>query len=263
VGPIRCVITNDDGIDAPGLRALYAALRELADVTVVAPSLEWSTRGHNAPSRDPIHVEHRDDPEMGRVFVVHAQPADCVRLALAELVRPAPDAVIAGINRGGNVGVDLFYSGTVAAAREAAILGCPAIAISQLVRKDMPVDWGVATARARRLLRHLLAALRDDRPARLWNVNLPHLPPGGRPKGVIKAPMATSPLQIRYEQLDAPPPSGGERSVYRYAGAYFQRPQPPGTDLEYLFADWATITELTNDLTNASTDRAELSWTLD
>ncbi len=264
MGPIRCVITNDDGNDAPGLRALYAALRGLADVAVVAPSTEWSTRGHNAPSRDPLRVERRDDPEMGRVFVVHAPPADCVRLALCELIRPAPDVVIAGINRGSNVGVDVFYSGTVAAAREAAILGYPAIAISQLVRKEMPVDWNAAATFARRLLEHLLAELSGARPVPLWNVNLPHLPPGGRPRGIVKVPMATSPLQICYEALDPPDASAsGEPSTYRYSGAYFRRPQPAGTDIEYLFADWATITELTNDLTDASLERAELTWLLD
>ncbi len=264
MGPIRCVITNDDGIDAPGLRALYAALRGLADVAVVAPALEWSTRGHNAPGRDPLRVERRNDPEMGRVFVVHAPPADCVRLALCELIRPVPDAVIAGINRGSNVGVDVFYSGTVAAAREAAILGRPAIAISQLVRKDMPVDWNVATTFAHRLLKHLLAELPNARPVPLWNVNLPHLPPGGRPKGIIKVPMATSPLQMCYEPVDPPDaPAGGEPGTYRYSGAYFRRPQPAGTDIAYLFADWATITELTNDLTDAPAAGVEPAWTLD
>lgn len=255
---IRCVITNDDGVDAPGLRALYAALRGLADVLVVAPAAEWSTRGHNAPSREPIRVERRECADMGDVFVVHAQPADCVRLAFAELAGPHPDVVVSGINHGGNCGVDLYYSGTVAAAREAAILGCPAIAISQLVRKGLAVDWGESTARARVILQRLFGESPHGGPARLWNVNLPHLPPGQRPKGIVRAPMATTPLEIVYEQ--AGPPSlqaAGASGVYRYTGSYFRRPAPSGTDVAYLFGDWVTITELTTDLTNASCVCAE------
>jgi 5'-nucleotidase len=255
---------NDDGIAAPGLRALYAALRGLADVTVVAPATEWSTRGHNAPGREPIVVEGRNDSEMGRVFVVHAPPADCTRLALAELLHPRPEVVISGINRGSNAGVDLYYSGTVAAAREAAILGYPAIAISQLVRKELTVDWAIATPRARVVLQHLLAELPPAGPPRLWNVNLPHLPPGQRPKGIIKVPMATTPLQIRYERTAPTPASAeGAQSVYRYAGAYLERPRPPGTDVDCVFDDWVTITELTTDLTSASADRAEMAWNVE
>jgi 5'-nucleotidase len=261
---MRCVITNDDGADAPGLRALHTALRGFADVVVVAPAIEWSGSGHGAPSREPMPVERRRDVEMGEIYVVHGQPADCIRLAMTALVRPAPDLVVSGINRGSNLGVDLYYSGTVGAAREAFILGCPAIAVSQLLRKDLPEDWTLTMKRAAAVLERLVAEIRSRKKPSLWNVNLPHLPPGGRVRGVAMAPMAATPLEMLYEHTDAGSPNTGDaHAIYRYTASYFRRPQPAGSDVERVFGDWVGITELTTDLTNASMERSELAWPIE
>lgn len=264
---MRCVICNDDGVDAPGLRALFAALRTFADVTAVAPATEYSGVGHGAPPGEPIEVERRHDAEMGDVFVVHARPADCARLAVRELVRPRPDVLVSGINRGGNVGVDMYYSGTMAAAREAVVLGVPAVAISRLVRKELPDDWPATSALAAAVLRTLLRELDGDRRggnggesrARLWNVNLPHLPHGGRPKGVVRAPMATSPTSIAYDRRE----EAGGRIIFTYRGAFMERVAPPGTDVAWLFDDWVTVTPVQLDLTMPPTKTARLDWSLD
>lgn len=237
-----CAITNDDGIDAPGLRALYGALRGLIEVVIVAPAVEWSGSGHGAPSSArSVLVERRSEPYLGNVFVVHSHPADCVRLALSTLLERRPAVVVAGINRGGNVGVDAYYSGTVAAAREAAILGCSGIAVSQLVRKELPDDWDAAERMARQVLEYLLPeALGSGRP-RLWNVNLPHLAAPRSPSGTAHVPLATTPLDIRYVQESR----DDGRESYRYAGAYLGRARPPGSDVDRLFDDWVTISEMT------------------
>ena len=120
---MRFLITNDDGFDAPGLAALYTALKELGDVDVVAPAVCHSAKGHAVNTRDGIQVERRSVEPFGEMYIAHSSPADCVRLGLRGLGLKSPDFVVAGINPGANLGVDLYYSGTVAAAREAAIMG--------------------------------------------------------------------------------------------------------------------------------------------
>lgn len=253
---MRVIVTNDDGIDAPGLRALVRALRDRANVITVAPAVEWSGAGHNAPSSlRAIRVERRDDAELGCVFVVHSHPAECVRLALTELCGARPDLVIAGINRGGNVGVDVYYSGTVAAAREAAILGCPAVAVSQFIRKELPDDWPAASDWTRIVLDPLLSELRREAPPAVWNINLPHLPLGGRPRGIAFAPVATAPLQICYERVGAV-----DATTYRYCGAYLSRPAPSGSDVAYLFDDWVTISVLGISVTACPARHGEFVW---
>ena len=145
---MRVLLTNDDGYEAPGLRALYDAVNALPGVAidVIAPVAAQSGKAHATTGTftcRPMVVER-----MGRILVVDGTPADCVRAALHLPGRPQPDWVIAGINRGSNLGVDVYYSGTVAAVREAAILGVPAIAISQLVKPSMPDDWSSSQRQA-------------------------------------------------------------------------------------------------------------------
>ncbi|MGQ9651378.1 MAG: 5'/3'-nucleotidase SurE [Phycisphaerae bacterium] len=138
---MRFLLTNDDGYDAPGLRALHEAVRSLPDVeiSVIAPAVAQSGMGHSTSESFACREVCLEG--MGQITVAEGTPADCVRAALHLPGHPRPDWVIAGINRGSNLGVDIFYSGTVAAAREAAILGVPGIAISQLVKPSIPDDW--------------------------------------------------------------------------------------------------------------------------
>lgn len=145
---MRILLTNDDGYDAPGLRALYEAVSGLPDTTVsaIAPAVAKSGKGHSVTEQftcRQITIE-----PLGRIIVTDGTPADCVRAAMHLPGHPRPDWVIAGINRGSNLGVDVCYSGTVAAAREAAIMGIPAIAISQLVKSPLPDDWACSTRQA-------------------------------------------------------------------------------------------------------------------
>jgi len=127
---MRILLTNDDGIYAKGIEALYETLAQLHDVTVVAPETEQSAVGHAITFLNPLRVKsvHRNGHFFG--YALDGTPADCVKIAIAELLRPPPEIVVSGINMGANVGVNVIYSGTVSAATEAAVMGVPSIAVS-------------------------------------------------------------------------------------------------------------------------------------
>jgi 5'-nucleotidase len=222
---MKIVVTNDDGIDAPGLASLLEVAERFAEVYVVAPAEEHSAGGHRVTVRGAIRV----DAVSRTCFRVHGTPADCARLALTELV---PDAawLIAGINEGGNLGADVYMSGTVAAAREAALLGAGAVAVSQYVRRSLALDWTLAEARTEVVLARLLA---ERPPAGVyWNVNLPHV------EGEVAAvdcPLDPSPMQVGFRR---------EGEGYVYAGNYQERPRLAGSDVECCFGGAITVTRL-------------------
>lgn len=128
---MKILVSNDDGINAPGIHSLVFALEKVADVFVVAPDKEQSATGHAITIHDPLKVTKKyiDDKFFG--FAVNGTPADCVKLALCSLmVDNQPDLIVSGVNQGANLGTDIIYSGTVSAATEGTLLGIPAIAIS-------------------------------------------------------------------------------------------------------------------------------------
>jgi 5'-nucleotidase len=241
------LISNDDGFDAPGLAALHEALSGIAEISVVAPAHGVSSAGHGVTDRQPIDVERREVGPFGAIHIVHALPADCVRLGVTELLKHRPDWVMSGINRGGNLGVDVFYSGTVAAAREAAFLGIPAVAISQYIRTPgAEPDWPRASEWTRAAIERILAASDRNRPP-VWNVNLPSLEPSEQPGEMTVAPLALTPLQMRFER--AAGQTDSQTATYQFAGRYSQRPAPPGTDVHATFTGHVTLTPLSLDLT--------------
>src|SRR3984885_12726871 len=123
---IRILVTNDDGYRSEGIHALARALKEIGDVTTVAPMTEASAIGHALTLRHPLRLESIGD----RVFGVDGTPSDCVNVAVTHVLKGIPDLVVSGINKGWNLGDDVTYSGTVAGALEAALLGIPAMAVS-------------------------------------------------------------------------------------------------------------------------------------
>jgi 5'/3'-nucleotidase len=128
--PYRILITNDDGVRAPGILAVAEALRGMADITIVAPASNQSGKGHSITIEDPIYVDAVSLPGGLPATSVVATPATCVKVALGALLKQRPDMVVSGINRGWNLGAVAYVSGTVGAAREAALAGIPAIAAS-------------------------------------------------------------------------------------------------------------------------------------
>ncbi|MGB9590357.1 MAG: 5'/3'-nucleotidase SurE, partial [Candidatus Hydrothermia bacterium] len=163
------LLTNDDGPDSPGLKAMEDRLVELGEVWVAVPSGEQSCISHSLTLGAPIKVEKRGE----RFFVVHGKPADAVIIAIGDLLRDRPSLCVSGVNRGYNLGTDVFYSGTVAAAREAAFAGIPALAVSVERENgdDSAVHWETAALVGVEVARAIL-----DRKLThpLWNLNVPN-----------------------------------------------------------------------------------------
>lgn len=167
------LVTNDDGVHAPGIKALAAALAGLGTVHVVAPDREVSACAQSLTLKHPLRAERVDE----RVHAVDGTPADCVNLALVKLLPRRPDLVVSGINRGANMGEDVFYSGTVGGAREGTFFGVPSIAVSLAVREAREMDFGPAAAFAARLAGIVLSKGLPERT--LLNVNVPPGVPAG------------------------------------------------------------------------------------
>ena len=225
---MNIVITNDDGFDQPGLAALADAVKPLGKVTIVAPATPQSNVGHRVTMRSPIKVD-RLDPS---TYVVHATPADCSRLTVKALVGEA-DWIIAGINPGANLGSDVYQSGTVAAAREAAILGVRAMAVSQYIAPDWTVDWPAATAQAARLIPQLMSETLA--PGQFWNINLPSPITIDTGPAHCVCPLDKHPHHYQYIE---------DEGVFRYQGIIHNRPRSADTDVDICFRGMISVTQL-------------------
>lgn len=171
------LLTNDDGYDAAGLRALAQAFEGMGAVYVAAPAQNQSGKGHSIVTSDPITVIERRQPNGLSWFAIEAPPATAARMGIDTLLPRKPDVVISGINRGENLGIVVYYSGTLGAAREAAIAGIPAIAVSMEVNRESTFE---ATAAYTRKLVEQLRADGMLKPGLFLNVNAP----AGAAKGV-------------------------------------------------------------------------------
>jgi len=169
---MRIVVTNDDGYRSDGLIALAESLKRIGDVTVVAPIEEASAIGHALTLRHPLRLERITD----RIFAVDGTPTDCVNVAVTQVLKTLPDLIVSGINKGWNLGDDVTYSGTVAGALEAALLGIPAIAVSLKATRSA-YDFAPAARVAAAIAD---AVLRKPLPSRTFlNVNVPAGEPNG------------------------------------------------------------------------------------
>lgn len=227
--PMNLLLTNDDGIAADGLAALLAAARAFGKPIVVAPAGPQSGVSHAVSWERGVRLEERDPAS----FAVHGTPADCARLGLLR-VAPDTDWVLSGINHGGNLGADVYYSGTVAAVREAVLHGWPGIAFSQYLRDDAAPDWPRATRWVARVLADLLA--RPTAPGLFYNVNLPHLAADQPDPVVIFCPLDPHPLPLSYRH--------GENDHHFYDGDYHTRGRTPGSDVDTCFTGSIAVTEL-------------------
>jgi 5'-nucleotidase len=194
---MRILLTNDDGILAPGLAALYTALAELGEVSVVAPDTVQSASGHGITVRQPISARWIHAHGAFHGWAVAGRPADCVKLAVAKLLDHRPDLVVSGINDGANVAVNVLYSGTVAAAAEGAILGIPSVAVS--LEWGETLDFVAAACIAKDIIARFATRVRaGDPPCPLLNINVPDLT-GRRPLGIRVVPQAAQRTNDRYD----------------------------------------------------------------
>jgi 5'-nucleotidase len=175
---LPCIlVTNDDGVDTTELLALKKTLEEIGQVVVVAPDHNWSAAGHTKTMHKPLRAMETRLADGSLAYATNGAPSDCVALAVLGLLPRRPELVVSGINRGANVGYDLTYSGTVAAAMESAIFGLPAMAIS-LATFDPP-DPEILHYTARFAVHLAEEILHRGLPGNTFlNVNVPHLPPG-------------------------------------------------------------------------------------
>jgi 5'-nucleotidase len=221
------ILTNDDGIDAPGIVALKQALGDRQTVTV-APKHHHSGCSHRVTAYHPIAVEKRSD----FAYAVDGTPADCSRLGVVQFC-PEVQWVLSGVNEGGNLGTDVYISGTVAAVREATILGVKGIAISQFTKRPRPIDWAIASDWTAKVLAKLWDLPLPN--GHFWNVNLPHLADDEPEPEMIFCPVSQDPLQIVYRE---------ENGIYHYAGEYEQRDRRPGTDVDVCFSGNIAISQI-------------------
>ena len=221
------ILTNDDGIDAPGIRSLLKAVNG-KKVIIAAPKDHLSGCSHQVTTTRPIQVQRRSDNE----YAIAGTPADCTRIALTHICQDVK-YVLSGINAGGNMGADVYISGTVAAVREAAFHGISGIAISHYRKGKRNVDWDVAARWTAGVLADLLN--RPPEPGTYWNVNLPHLLPGDPDPEVVFCQPCTQPLPVNYRI---------EGDNFYYVGDYAQRDRTKGSDVDVCFSGKIAVTLL-------------------
>ncbi len=190
---MRILITNDDGILAPGISALYRAVADLGDVEVVAPETVQSASGHAITVRTPMAVRRVHVNGLFHGWSVDGRPADCVKLAMVELLPQRPDFVLSGINAGANTGINVLYSGTVAGAIEGAFFRVPSLAFSLELSTEL--NFQMAGQIARAIFERVAAS--QPPPGMCLNVNIPALD-AGWPLGVRCCPQGTVPMEEHY-----------------------------------------------------------------
>jgi len=251
---VEILLTNDDGIYAPGLERLERELQQMGRVTVVAPATEQSGVGHSITFLSPLICKEVYQDDRRRGWAVEGSPADCVKIGILEFCPRRPDLVVSGMNGGLNAGINVLYSGTVAAAIEGAFFGITSVAVS--LEFDEHAHYDEAARIARRVIQQMLA-LKKEAP-QLYNLNIP--------TAAIK-----NPLPVRVVPL----------SMVRYGDKFIKRQDPNGrdyywaasdtepgrtdheTDLSALQKGFVTLTPLQYDMTDRRTMREMENWELD
>jgi len=252
------LLTNDDGIYAPGLRALRTELRKLGHVIVVAPASEQSAVGHSVTLKNPLIVQEVLDENREKFgWAVEGRPADCVKLAIRELLPTAPELVVSGLNAGGNAGINVLYSGTVAAAIEGAFFHVTSIACSLVFTegKGAPLpDYVRGAARARQVIEQILA----HRPptGSLFNINVPDVDDAGL-RGLRTVTQNISSFEEAYDRRTDP-----RGRVYFWSHPDYSCPDPhPDTDITALADGYITVTPLQFNLTHEGLLQEMNRWT--
>lgn len=255
---MRILLTNDDGVYAPGLKALRAELLELGEVTVVAPAAEQSAVGHSITLLTPLVVQEVSDENQKPLgWAVEGRPADCVKLALLELLPAPPDLIVSGLNAGANAGINVLYSGTCAAAIEGAFFHCTSIACSLEYTQPKPLDFARAAGLARGVIEQILA--HGPVAGSLFNVNIPSFDRGPI-RGIRCVPQNAAPYHESFDRRIDP-----RGRVYFWSNPGLNCPAPhPDTDVTALEEGYITVTPLQFNLTNIDVleqmKRWELSW---
>jgi 5'-nucleotidase len=238
---MRFLLTTDDGIYAKGLSALYQELSREADCLIVAPEIEQSAVGHAITIFRPLMVRRATKNSRFLGYAVCGTPADCVKIGIKELSDKPVDLVVSGINRGGNAGINVLYSGTVSAATEGAILGVPSMAVSLDTHKE--ADFTYAAKFARKMTRLILSNPEQLKGSAI-NVNIPCIP-REKIKGVVVVRQEKNNIVETFEKRVDP----RENIYYWFAGESQSASTQKDTDVGALAAGYITITPIQSDLT--------------
>lgn len=252
--PVLILLTNDDGIYAPGLAALERRLRQLGEVCLVAPATEQSGVGHSITYLTPLIVKEVFHGDQSWGWAVEGSPADCVKLGVTEFCPRTPDLVVSGINSGLNAGINVLYSGTVAAAIEGAFFGITSVAVS--LQYNEPLCFDKAADVAGQVIGQILDKKGPE--PQLYNVNIPTAALSGRPR-IRVVPMDVRHYDDQYEKRTDP----WGRDYYWAAGSPPQAIEGSQTDLSAIAKGCVTVTPLDYDMTQRDVLRAMQAWRFD
>jgi 5'-nucleotidase len=247
---MRILLTNDDGIFAPGLAAIYKELVKIGDVTVVAPADSRSGTSHSITFAEPLLCTKVDVNGFFTGYSVEGSPADCVKLAVMQLSDEPIDLVVAGINHGANIGINVYYSGTVAAAMEGVFLKIPSVAMSLAAEPSM--DFELAAEHCCQVLTKLMPV----KTGHVLNINIPPLSMG-QPKGVTVVPQSTEALNEHYIAQE----NEEGQTVFQLAGGLHRIEKKPA-DVAALIDGFITVTALAPDMTDHRINRKlrKIKW---
>ena len=250
---MQILLTNDDGIYAPGLAAMERELRKMGDVCVVAPATEQSGVGHSITFLNPLIAKEIFEGDRRRGWAIEGSPADCVKIGVFEFCRQRPDLVVSGINGGLNAGINVLYSGTVAAAIEGAFFGITSVAVS--LEYDEHAQFDKAAKMAAGIIGQILD--NEDSTERLYNLNFP-TSAMTHPKELRVVPMGVA----RYGEhfIKRQDPKG--RNYYWATNDPPPRAEPCETDLSALADGHVTLTPLHYNLTETQMLQRMASWSL-
>lgn len=240
---MNILLTNDDGIHAPGILALYKALKKHASITIAAPDSQRSSVGHGITLSNPIWYKKVKFDGQVEGYAISGTPADCVKFAMRVLLKKQPDLIISGINLGPNDGCSVFYSGTVAGAREGALMGIPAIAVSLGTFVDP--DFRYAASISRRIVQFVKK--QQIPKGSFLNVNVPALP-SAKIKGIRVATQGLVPIHGSFDRRHDP----AGREYYWMTGELPEIKTDDGSDTYALAKGYVTVVPIQCDLTNYS-----------
>jgi 5'-nucleotidase len=251
---LKILVCNDDGIDSQGIWILTEALKEISEVTVVAPRKEQSAVGHGITMQIPLRVAEYSKNGKFFGYAVEGTPADCVKMGVRNIMKEPPDLVISGINHGSNTAINIIYSGTVSAAREAAIMDIPSIAIS--VTNHAAKEFSLAAKVAKKLA---LEIFERDLPAgTLLNVNVPDVPED-QISGIYLTKQGKSKWDDIYEQRTDP----YGKNYYWLTGNLLEVDTEIETDQAAIRKNYISITPIHFDLTDYDTFERMKKWKIE
>ncbi|NMB82548.1 MAG: 5'/3'-nucleotidase SurE [Ignavibacteria bacterium] len=251
---MKILISNDDGIDSPGIAALANEMKKIGDVTVIAPRTEQSAVGHAITMKIPLRITeyHKNGDFFG--YAIDGTPADCLKIGIRNILKTRPDIVLSGINNGSNTAINIIYSGTVSAAREAAIMDLPAIAVSQTSHdaKDFSYSAKIASSLVMQVLKRGLPT------GTLLNVNVPNLPEKDI-AGILLTQQGKSKWDDVYEErID---PYG--KKYYWLTGSLMETDNDLITDQFAIKNNYVSITPIHFDLTDYKTFDSMRDWKIE